>query len=80
MDKLRSLDPVFSPEAEIQASEICALMGEATRTNKTYIIYAISKPRKIHPLVVFTLTSKGYSIDDISDYKMVYNQYKIFII
>ena len=79
MDKLRSLSTVFSPEAELQASEICVLMEEAAKTNKSYIIYVMQKNRQIHPLVVQTLISKGYSVDDISEYKTVYNQYKISI-
>ncbi len=80
MDKLRSLATVFSPEAELQAEEICALMEEASRINKNYIIYVIQKDRQIHPLVVQTLISKGYSVDDVSEYKTAYNQYRISII
>ena len=63
MDKLLSLHPVVTPEANEQAEEISKLMQEAASKGQNAIVYT-AKPNKIlHPLVHHILTSKGYVVD-----------------
>lgn len=72
MDRLLSLSLVVSQEANAQALEICNLMDEAIKQNKTSILFTTQNHKKIHPLVAHVLTSKGYVIEDIT-YKLPNN-------
>lgn len=67
MDKLRSLTPVVTPEAETQASSICTLMEAAVKENKSSVTFTLSQPyTSIHPLVKHVLVGKGYKVIDVT--------------
>ena len=67
MDKLQSLQPQVSCEANGQANDIYLLMQEAIHLKKDSITFSLTPPKKLHPLVIQVLTKKGYIIDDISN-------------
>jgi hypothetical protein len=62
MDKLSILRPVVSDEANQQASHICALIEDAVQHRKNYVQFTCSTTTEMHPLVHFTLVSKGYKV------------------
>ena len=64
MDKLMTLKPVFSFEADSQASVICDLLEKAATEGKSHVEFAA---HRMHPLVAHVLTSKGYRIEDITN-------------
>lgn len=66
MDKLNTLQSHVSFEANGQAEDIYRLMQEAILLKKDSITFSITPPKKLHPLVIHILTSKGYIIDDIT--------------
>ena len=70
MDKLINLTPVLTNEANEEAEAIYKLMQEAglakLKNKQTSIIYITKPNKRIHPLVLHVLTSKGYIIDDVT--------------
>lgn len=66
MDKLQQLAPHVTKEANDQANEILSLMTHAHHHNKDHVIYTpTSLMRTLHPLVLHTLTAKGYKVEPI---------------
>lgn len=71
MDQLRQLPRIIpdvgnadADEAESQATQIIALIQQATSVKRTSIIFTLEQGKKIHPLVFNVLTMKGYTIQE----------------
>jgi len=65
MDRLQQLAPHVTKEANDQATEILNLMALAHQQGKDHVLYTPSSKTAIHPLVLHTLTSKGYKVEPV---------------
>lgn len=80
MDKLLTLNPILTPEANEQAEEIFKLMQEAAAKNQTSIIYTLKPDKKLHPLIQQILTSKGYVVELVQNKNLVYTPFQLYSI
>lgn len=71
MDRLQQLACHVSKEANDQAEEVMNLMTQAGQQQKDHVIF--STPHAMHPLVMQTLTSKGYRVQLVPPVTSVHN-------
>jgi hypothetical protein len=71
MDRLWTLQPKISPEANAQAAAVCDLMEKAHKEHASDVTFSVAGG--MHPLVLHALTTKGYRVDEIQNRTLVYS-------
>lgn len=71
MDRLLTLHPKVSAEANAQATAVCDLMEKAHKERASEVKF--STAGGMHPLVMHTLTAKGYKVDEIQNQNFGYS-------